>query len=304
MKEFNHWLACLDLSKMDEILVGYSSFLASVKQPKTITFLHVIESGPTARDFIELFPEIETHEEFEGIIRKELSDKIDEYFNDSPIEVRLIIKEGRPTDQIIDFVNSLEPDLLLVGKKVGYTGEGAIPKRILKYVSASILFIPENCRYQLNKALVPVDFSEQSARGLETAVSLVGKQSNSVTAQHIYEYRAQFFPYMLTEKEKEEIDDEILEKKEKFIRDYDISADVKFVMTHRRQGRIADYVYEQSISEQADMIIVGSKTKKMPSLIRHDFTDKMVNYVFGIPLLIQKNKERYREFLKSIFKEW
>ncbi len=79
--------------------------------------------------------------------------------------------------------------------------------------------------------------------------------------------------------------------------------DIKFVLTRRTQRRLADYVYEQSISQQADVIIIGSKTKKLPHLIRHDFTDKMVSYSFGIPLLIQKNKEKYTQFLKSIFKD-
>lgn len=301
MKNFNHWLACLDLSKMDEILVGYSSFLSSVKEPKTITFLHVIESGPTAMNIIDQFPEIETKEEFEAIIRNELNDKIEEHFSDTSIETRLIIKEGKPTDQIIKVVNSLEPDLLIMGKKVGYIGEGIIPKRILKYVPTSLLFIPENCRYSLESALVPVDFSEQSAKGLETARHFV--KDGTVTAQHIYEYRAQFFPYMLSDEEKQKIDNEVSRKKEKFVEKYEIPGDINFVLTRRTQRRLADYVYEQSISQQADIIIIGSKTKKLPHLIRHDFTDKMVSYSFGIPLLIQKNKEKYTQFLKSIFKD-
>jgi nucleotide-binding universal stress UspA family protein len=301
MKNFNHWLACLDLSKMDEILVGYSSFLSTVKEPKTLTFIHVIESGPTAMNIVEQFPEIETREEFEQILRDELNEKIDKHFNDSSIETRLIIKDGKPTDQIIKVVNSLEPDLLIMGKKVGYTGEGIIPKRIIKYVPTSLLFIPENCRYSLESALVPVDFSEQSAKGLETARHFV--KDGTVTAQHIYEYRAQFFPYMLSEEEKQKTDNEISRKKEKFAHEYEIPEDTDFVFTRRKQGRLADYVYEQSINQQADIIIIGSKIKKLPNLIRHDFTDKMVNYSFGIPLLIQKNKEKYTEFLKSIFND-
>jgi len=301
MKEYNHWLACLDLSKMDEILVGYSSFLSTVKKPKTITFLHVIESGPTAMEIIDQFPEIESKEEFEEIMRNELNEKIDEHFSNSPIETRLIIKEGKPTDQIIGLVNSLEPDLLIMGKKVGYIGEGIIPKRILKYVPTSLLFIPENCRYNLDNALVPVDFSEQSAKGLDTARQFV--ENGKITAQHIYEYRAQFFPYMLSEEEKQKIDADVVRKKDNFIQEFDIPGDVDFVLTRRKQGRLADLVYEQSINVQADIIIVGSKIKKLPNLIRHDFTDKMVGYSFGVPLLIQKNKKKYTEFLKSIFKD-
>ncbi|MDZ7718408.1 MAG: universal stress protein [Balneolaceae bacterium] len=301
MKNFNHWLVCLDLSNMDEVLVGYSSFLSTVKQPKTITFLHIIQSGPTALNIIDQFPEIESKEKFEEIIRNELNEKIEQHFGDSSIEVRLIIKEGKPSDQIIQVVNSLEPDLLLMGKKVGYIGEGIVPKRILKYVPTSLLFIPENCRYSLENALVPVDFSQQSAKGLETAQQLV--PAGTVTALHVYEYRAQFFPYMLSDEEKEEIDNKIEEKKEKFVSEYDIPGNIKFVLTRHKQGKMADTVYEQTIREQTDIIIVSSKIKKMPNLIQHDFTDKMVGYAFGVPLLIQKNKEKYTEFLKSIFKD-
>lgn len=297
----DHWLACLDLTEMDDTLIGYLSFLTSVKQPKTITFLHIVESGDTASEIFEEFPEIETREQFEEIIRNELHDRISKKFENNSIETRLVVKEGPPTNQIIDVVNGLEPDLLVMGKKVGYIGEGVISKQILKYVPTSILFVPENTRYNLKNALVPVDFSEQSAKGLQTALQLV-EDAGSVTAQYIYKYRAQFFPYMLSEKEKAKFDEETQKKKEKFIKEHSIPPEVKFVLTKEGEKRIEDYVYAQSISVQADIIVVGSKAKKLPGLIRHDFTDKMVNYAFGIPVLIQKNKERYQQFLKSIFK--
>ena len=301
MIKSEHWLACLDLTEMDHILIGYLSFLTSVVKPKTITFLHIVESGNAASEILEEFPEIETREQFEEIIRNELNDRIGNAFEDKSIETRLVIKEGPPTNQIIDVVNGLEPDLLIMGKKVGYIGEGVIPKQILKYVPTSILFVPENTRYHLKNALVPVDFSEQSAKGLQTAIGLV-ENGGSVTAQHIYKYRAQFFPYMLSEKEKANFDEETQKKKEKFTKEHSIPPEVNFVLTKEGEKRIEDYVYAQSISVQADIIVVGSKAKKLPGLIRHDFTDKMVNYAFGVPILIHKNKERYQQFLKSIFK--
>ncbi|MEX0928528.1 MAG: universal stress protein, partial [Balneolales bacterium] len=198
-----HWLVSLDLTKIDDILVGYTSFLTSVSKPKVITFLHIIESGPTARDLIEQFPELQSKEEFEKLLRNIIHKKIDGHFGHSSVETRVIIKEGRATEQIIDAVNTLEPDLLVMGKKIGYAGEGIIPKKILKYVPVSILFVPENCRYRLHHVLVPVDFSQQSAKGVKTALQLVKDKKGGVTAQHIYKYRAQFFPYVLSDKEKE-----------------------------------------------------------------------------------------------------
>jgi nucleotide-binding universal stress UspA family protein len=302
MVNTKHWIACLDLSKMDDILIGYTAFLSARVKPDTITFFHTVESGPAAFDIIQQFPEIETQEDFENLIRNELQDKIEEYFNDSDIEVRVVLKEGKPTDQIIDIVRSLEPDLLLVGKKIGYSGEGIVPKRILNYVPCSVLFVPENSRYQLGNILVPVDFSDQSIHTAKTALELAGQDSDSgVTLQHIYRYRAQFFPYVLSDEEKEDVKRSVQQKMNKFIEDHKWSDKAKPVLSLHKEGKVADEVYDQAVHDQADLIIVAGKSKKITSFVRHDFTDKMVDYAFGIPLLVQKNPEKHQKFLKSIF---
>lgn len=301
MKYAKHWLISLDLSNMDDILIGYSAFLTSVIKPDTITFFHTIESGPTALEIVEQFPEISSKEEFDHLIRNELKDKIAGYFDDESIEIRVVLKEGKPTDQIIEIVQSLEPDLLLMGKKIGYLGEGVIPKRILKYVPCSVLFVPENSRYSLENILVPVDFSEQTANAIITADELLNGTEGTITAQHIYHYKAQFFPYILSPEEKKEIDDKIREKLQKFKNQYDLPSNVNYVLSQHKQGNIADVVYHQAMSDQADLIIVASKSEKLTSFVRHDFTDKMLDYAFGIPLLIQKNKEKHQKFLQSLF---
>jgi nucleotide-binding universal stress UspA family protein len=299
MKNSKHWLACLDLSNMDDILIGYSAFLTSIVKPETITFFHVIESGPTALELAEQFPEIDSEEEFLNIIRNELNDKVKQHFKDDGIEIRIVIKQGKPTDQIIDVVNTLEPDLLLMGKKIGYTGEGVIPMRVLKYVPCSVLFIPENSRYSMNKILVPIDFSEQAASAINTASLLA--DGGEVTALHVYQYRAQFFPYMLSDKEKKEVDLKIERELEEFKKEKHVPDSTCFVQSLHKKGKLADVVYNQAVKDQTDLIIVASKSKKITSLVRHDFTDKMVEYAFGIPLLILKNRERHMKFLKSLF---
>jgi nucleotide-binding universal stress UspA family protein len=303
MIDSNHWLVCLDLTKMDAVLIGYTSFLASVSKPETITFMHIVEAGPEILEIIEQFPEINSREEFTGMLRNEINDKIDDYFEAEDVEIRVILKEGKPTTAIIQTVNSIEPDLLLMGKKAGYAGEGVIAKRILKYVATSVLFIPENSRNNLKHILVPVDFSEQSAKALEAANELLGNGAKSVTALHIYEYRAQYFPYLLSEEEKEKADNEVRRKKEDFIKRYDLPDGINFTLTRHNRGKLTDTVYDEVINSHADMIIISSKAKKMPALIRHDFTDKMVNHTFGVPLFVLKNKEKYKQFLISLFKD-
>lgn len=302
MTSINHWFVCLDLSKMDDILIGYTHFLTSFVQPETITFLHVIESSPATEELIDLFPEIKEKEDIEKIIRKELTKKIKPHFENSDTEIRVIIKDGRPTSEIISIVNSMEADFLIVGKKTGYVGEGVTARRIVKYVPVSVMFVPETSRYSMKKAVVPIDFSDQSARALKRAMLLMDKTSGEITAQHIYKYPSHYFPYMQSEEDKQRVDDHLDDLKNEFIRKHNIGDDVKFVFTLHKEGKIADLVYDQIVQDQADLLVTGAKSnKKVARFLRDDFTDKMTYYSFGIPLLIQKDKERHQKLLDKFF---
>lgn len=301
MIDSKHWLVCLDLTQMDSILIGYASFLANLTKPTTVTFLHVVESGPQTLEIIQEFPEIDTKEKFFDLLREDIHDKVEEFFQYTEAETRVIIMEGKPTNTIIDVSKSLDFDLLFVGKKVGYAGEGILPKQILKYVATSILFVPENSRYQLENILVPVDFSEQSAAAVIAAAKLTKLTGGSVTAQHIYEYKAQFFPYLMSEEEKKKVDNKVESKKSNFVEKYSIPDEVHLTLSRHNKGKLADTVYEKILDTQSDLILVASKAKKFSALIRHDFTDKMVNYAFGVPLLLLRNRDKYWANLKTLY---
>tara|TARA_R100001143_G_scaffold6711_1_gene9062 strand:+ start:2452 stop:3318 length:867 start_codon:yes stop_codon:yes gene_type:complete len=288
---------------MDSILIGYVSFLAKISQPTTVTFLHVVDSGPQTLEIIEQFPEIESKEEFLDLLRADIHEKLDESFDEPEAELRVIIKEGKPTNTIIEVSKSLDFDLLIVGKKTGYVGEGILPKQILKYVATSILFVPENSRYQLENILVPIDFSEQSASATAVASKLAKISGGAVTAQHIYEYKAQFFPYLMSEEEMKRVDQKTEDKKNAFLNSYPIPGNVNISLSRHNKGKLADTVYDKVLNTQADIIIVASKAKRFSALISHDFTDKMVNYAFGVPLLLLRNQKKYQEYLDDLFSD-
>lgn len=305
MKRYEHWFVCLDLTSMDDVLIGYADFLTTEFKPEKITFMHVIKSASIADEMIEIFPELEDKDDFEKIIQKELRKKISHYFSESKMEIELIIKEGRPTDEIINSMESISPDLTIMGKKSGYTGKGIIPRRIMKYVPSSILFVPETSRYKLEKVLVPVDFSDESAKAIETAVELAkNKGGGSVTAQHVYNYPSRFFPYLPEEDDEKKMDNYLEEKKNNFIQKHSIPDNVEFVFSLNIEGTKMDQIYDQVVHDQTDLIVGVSKAdKSFTSILREDFTDKMAYYRFGVPLLLQKNKEKHQKFLKSLFKK-
>ena len=304
MERYEHWLVCLDLTNIDDVLIGYCNFLTTEFKPKKISFIHVIKSTDVADEMIELFPELDTHDDVETMIRKELQENINKYFKDSEVNIELIIKTGRPTDEIVKSMESLNPDLTVMGKKSEYTGKGVIPRRIMKYVPSSILFVPETSRYQLDNILIPVDFSEQSAKSIEIALQMSeGKGAGKITAQHVYNYPSRFFPYLPEKDEEEKMDKYLNEKRDEFIDKHNIPDRVDFTFTLNVEGTKMDQIYDQVVHDQSDLIVGVSKAdKSVTSILREDFTDKLAYYRFGVPLLLHKNKEKHQKFLKSLFK--
>jgi nucleotide-binding universal stress UspA family protein len=302
MERFEEWFVCLDLSSMDDILIGYANFLTTEIKPKKITFIHVIKSTDVADDMVQLFPELESREDFENVIRQNLQKKIDNYFSGSKVETELTIKSGRPTDVIVETMNSINPDVTMMGKKATYTGKGVIPRKIMKYVASSILFVPEAARYKLSKTLVPTDFSEQSAKAIKMAHEITKEKNGYVVAQHVYKYPAQFFPYLPEEDDEEKMNQYLKNKKDEFIEKYSIPKDVEFVFSLNVEGSKMDQIYDLVIREQVDMIFGVSKADKgLTSIFREDFTDKMAYFRFGVPLFIRKDKLKHQKFLKSLF---
>ncbi|NIV11409.1 MAG: hypothetical protein GWN62_09040, partial [Aliifodinibius sp.] len=43
MHSFNHWMIGLDLTNMDDLVLGYLDFLSGIKEPEQLTFVHVVE---------------------------------------------------------------------------------------------------------------------------------------------------------------------------------------------------------------------------------------------------------------------
>lgn len=302
MKNAKHWIVCLDLSQMDDVLCRYVAFLADALQPEHVEFMHILETGQFSEDVSTLFPELSDKEDLEQLIRKDLQSKISKSFRDVDVETSLTLREGDPTDQIIRFIKREDPDLLILGKKTGYTGEGVMASRIVKYVPNSVLFVPETSRYQLRSLLVPTDFSVQSAAAIKAAQSLRTSHEGDIQiiAQHVFRYPTHYFPYMPTDKEKKKIRDHLEEKKESFCKKNELNGDLSFVMSMTNKEKKAAEIYNEVVKHQVDMIILASKAdKSFMSLLKEDFTDRMISYAFGIPVLIRKNKKKHERYLNA-----
>jgi len=300
METSKNWLVSLDLTNMDDLLLGYTSFLASKLNPEKITFMHILESANISKEMQELFPEIEDPEDLSSVIKQELEEKISSAFKNFE-STQLVLDEGDPTNAIIKQIKKQNPDLLVLGKKEKFKGEGILSKKIVRYVPGSVLFVPESSRYQLHQILTPFNFNDHSAAAIRFSEDLANRTDANVLLQHVYDYPAQFFPFLPSNEFEEKMSKQLKEKYDEFKKEKGFTEDTEVVFTLNKQDRIQNKIYDQSIQVQADLIVVGSKSKRtMASFLHEDLSDKIVNYGFGVPLLVYKDKSKNKGMLDSL----
>ncbi|MCC5927382.1 MAG: universal stress protein [Bacteroidetes bacterium] len=301
MNALNKWLVCLDLTKMDELLVGYVSFLAKILKPKEVQFVHIIETNNFNADILELFEDVNSIEDLQERLKDHFEDLIDDLFEVEGVKTKFFIEKGTATNRILALMKTWPYDLLVLGKKNSYIGEGVAARKLVKYVPASILMVPETARYTMDHVTVPVDFSEQSARATNLAFQLADKQPDRITLQHIYEPPKEFFPYMPGEKEKKQAHDNAIKAAAEFIRDYKINEDVDVELTLFREERMSDEIYNLCNQKKSDLIVVGYRARKnLIASLKDNLPERMSGYGFGIPLLIVKNPKTTLNLYESL----
>lgn len=305
MPKLKKWIVCLDLSNMDDAVISYLNFFAKIHQPDSIQFLHVVQSYNVFAELAEEFPKLESEEELNKVIIEQLSEKVKARFHHNDVATSFKIKKGSATKNIIKVMEKEVPDLLVLGKKGSYKGQGVLATRIAKYVPCSILFVPELARPSLENITVPIDFSDQSVEATRFALELAGHDKGEVVAQHIYRHESQFFPYMPDQAALKEQQKEIAEKKKDFLNKVKAArgTDFSVEITLHEDGKYSDDIYDLAVSNNTDMILIFSKARNtLMSMISDKLPDLMVNYYYGVPLMIVKNKDKNRKFFQRFIK--
>ena len=174
MVSFDRAMLALDLSGMDEAILRYVASIAPVLDIRKIYLIHAIPdfSAPENVDveFHKLFnPEYPVDEK----IRDKISLDAEEVFDSLPgIDLSVEVVEGKPYEKLIHWTEVKEIDLLVVGHKAVSEGSGITPRRVARKTGCNVLFVPPESRGGIRRMMVPVDFSENSLRGLQCALEM------------------------------------------------------------------------------------------------------------------------------------
>ncbi|MCY1018385.1 universal stress protein [Pyxidicoccus sp. MSG2] len=156
------------------------------------TPVHVEVLEPTVRNMEALDPAVER------VLQRDVCERVGMLEGEGRLEVVLEPGFGRPADHLLHVAHARGADLVVVGTHarggLGRLWHGSVSAGVLRHAEQSVACVPPSLREPRpavapRSVLVPVDFSEASARAISQARSLVGP-GGRVHLLHVHRRRS------------------------------------------------------------------------------------------------------------------
>ena len=305
MYKFNNILVCLDLTEMDESLIGYANFLVDTFKPSSLTFIHVMDTYEIPE---EIMSEADESEEkpLKDILHEEIKEKVDEYYKcEEQLRPNVVMEEGHTVERIVKYAQKSKTDLALMGKKVGYVGEGGVVKKIIGLIPASVLLISETSHYKYTKIMVRTNFANPSVVAYKMAKYIQNITDATIEFHNVYKLPYNYFPEQSSAaatKIKNRLKPYMEKKYEKFIKKYALPSDVSFDYSVDVKGDEAQSLYNYAVRNQVDLVVSGTKLKsQLANIIMDSTSEKLAGVEKNIPILIVKDIKEFVGFFKALF---
>ncbi len=304
MFKFDNMLICLDLTDMDEALISYTNFAVDTFKPKRLTFIHVMDSYDIPD---ELADDLEhDHRPLDEMIREEIEEKVNAVFaKQDMIKPEIVLETGLTTEKIIQFARKNKTDLAIMGKKVGYVGQGAVVRNIVGLIPSSVLLISETTPYQIEKVLVRTNFAKPSFVAWNMAKEIAGYTNAEIEFHHVYKLPYNYFPEQspqAQQKLKKKISPYIEKQFKKFVSKYKITDNPGFDFSLNMKDDEAQSLYNYAVRNNIDLLITGTRLKsKLANILLDSTSEKLAGAGKNIPVLIVKDTKESVGFLKALF---
>jgi nucleotide-binding universal stress UspA family protein len=303
MYKIERLLVALDLTEMDDVLIHYTSYLAEFLKSEKIYFIHVSKNLELPEELRKNYPDLMAPND--ESIADSIHKKIEEGWKSSyECEKVVEIKEGDPSEQILKWVNIKDVDMMVMGRKRQLKGGGIVPQKIAKVTQTSLMMVPEDFKFKLDKVVVSVDFSKHAKLAVEEALALSENKNIKTTLVNVFRVPVGYnktgktydeFATIMKGHAKTDFKEFI--KRNNFPEDLDC----QYVLDD--DDSPADKIFEFADEQEADMIVMGSKGRTgLASILLGSVAEKVVKFDSKIPLMIVKEKGENMGFLKALLK--
>ncbi|MEL6925199.1 MAG: universal stress protein [Bacteroidota bacterium] len=308
MQNIKRIMVALDLSTMDQQLLEYTRFIASVSEAEKIYFLHIIPNfTQPANVDLSFHKSFTVNSPIDEKVKAILSQQVDKVFRPvtagavsagstapAPVmepDIEIEVIEGMPSRQLLHWTEVKEIDLLIVGKKNKSEGSGITPRQVARKASCDVLFLTEGASTTPKKIAIPIDFSDNSARALQMALRFKQQLPDAeLHAVHILSLLPKDYYFGLDQnadyrkyfqKEAEKACDQFFSQHElpkKQVELHFLQDD--YNNTYRQ---LKDYTESNGF----DCILIGAKGHSLfENFLYGSVTERLVDYVEHIPIMI------------------
>ncbi|AKD03659.1 universal stress protein [Pontibacter korlensis] len=281
-------MVCLDLSDIDDKLVAFARSICERLEVRKVYFVHNIKVYELSEDFKEWFGDVDLASEVEGNIQ----DIVAEQFGNVADHEILVSEEPNTEVILADLVKRYKIKLTVLGKKMSDKSTGALGTKLLRILPCSMLVFPETARFNIQKVLVPIDFSDASVHALRLSKNLSDQLRLQLEIMHVYRLPGQFFPLISEEKAVKKAEEVVKGKFADLQKRHKEIAGVPYTLVRAANKSIAERVALHLEKGRHDLLVLGLKgNNPLPSLSLGSVPTEMYNTDINVPLWLVYSEE-------------
>jgi len=304
MERYQKILVCLDQSERDINLIKVGSKICELS-PREITFVNVLREFDLPDQLKKEFPNFMDKAVEER--KTEIRASVKEHFSWPDVDVNIKILQGQPAKAILKFASNNDIDLIISGRKTSDT-LGVVRSRLARRADCSFLMIADGRQFELDRILVPIDFSEYSKMAILKAVDLAMLVPNEVEiyAQNIYAVPSGYHYAGKTFEEFAQImKDNAMKDYQSFMKTVDTGGkEIKPIYSHDDNENFVSDVRDQAKKLDASLIIIGAKGQTATSaLLIGSRAERLVMMETKSSMLVVREKGQksgFKEFLREL----
>ena len=274
-------MVCLDLSEIDEKLIAFSRSVCERLQVRKVYFVHNIKLYELADDFREMIGDLDLSQEVEDNI----ADMVSEQFGNIT-EYEILISEEPNTEIILaDIVKRYNIRLALLGNKTSEKRTGTQGTKLMRILPCSVLVFPESARFNFQKVLVPIDFSDNAVYALRVSKQLSDMLGLQLEIMHVYRLPTQFFPLISEEEAVQKATELVKRKFADLQKRYPDIAGIPYTLVRAANKSIAERIILHLEKGQHDLLVLGLKgLNQLPPLSLGSVPNDLYNSNINVPL--------------------
>ncbi len=304
MFKFENLLFCLDLTEMDESLIRYANYVVETFKPSSVTFIHVVDTYEIPEEIAGTITD--SDRPLKDLLKEEVDEKVQEHYKHTDtLEPIVVVEEGLTVEKIVKYARKHKTDLAIMGKKVGYVGEGGVVKKIIGLIPSAVLLISETSPYRYSRIMVRTNFANPSVIALQMAKYLQGVTGASIEFHNVYKLPYNYFPEQTAQagqKLKKQLEPYMNKQYSKFVKKYKLPDDIPFDYTVDVKGDEAQSLYNYAVRNQVDLLITGTRLKsQLANIIMDSTSEKLAGVEKNVPVMIVKDVKEFVGFFKALF---